>query len=104
MSRYNSPCRMGENKLSRAIFMTICDDLPNFENQTLGHTTVIYVISYRRFCTGVERSKMVASQTGDFVSSLSFVKISIIFNARGQSQTLSRSEKIRVYDCDIAIT
>ena len=32
----------------------------------------------------------------EFVSSLSFVKISVNFNAMGQSQRLSRSEKIEV--------
>ena len=41
----------------------------------------------------------------EFVSCLSFVKLSVIFNARGPSQTLSGSEKkIRFYDFDIAIS
>ena len=41
----------------------------------------------------------------EFVSSLSFVKISVNFNAMGQSQRLSRSKKKnRGYDFDIVIT
>ena len=39
----------------------------------------------------------------EFVSSLSFVKLLVNFNAMGQSQRLSRSEKNRGYDFDIAI-
>ena len=56
--------------------------------------TVVYLFSCRLFGTGVERFKMATSQTG-FVTSLLFVIISFIFNARGQSQTLSRSEKVK---------
>ena len=40
----------------------------------------------------------------EFVSRLLLLKLSVIFNARCPSQTLSGLEKIRFYDFDIAIS
>ena len=40
----------------------------------------------------------------EFIKYHFICKISVIFNARSQSRTLSRSEKNSVYDFDIAIT
>ena len=77
------------------------------------HFNVVYVISCRLFGTGVERSTMAASQKGKFVSSLSFVKISVIsmlgaletprLTRRHLATVPKKSTRHLVYDCELVL-